>query len=128
MIGILIDSKKNEDVDDTKQSGKQKGECELFPCSLSRQSAGSWSLMRGRPILTAQKREGCFALSPKVQGGAVCRSFPDTARVGEISRFCELYTGEEGGRPLVPQPGEEEVSCENMDFHHLRQLGSHGEV
>ncbi|KRY62625.1 hypothetical protein T4A_6970, partial [Trichinella pseudospiralis] len=26
---------------------------------------------------------------------------------------------------LVPQPGEEEVSCENMDFHHLRRLGSH---
>ncbi|KRY43769.1 hypothetical protein T4D_10127, partial [Trichinella pseudospiralis] len=26
---------------------------------------------------------------------------------------------------LVPQPGEEEVSFENMDFHHLRRLGSH---
>ncbi|KRZ12383.1 hypothetical protein T11_2488 [Trichinella zimbabwensis] len=58
MIGILIDSKKNEDADDTKQSGKQR----------------------------------------------------------------------EGGRPLVPQPCEEEVSCENMDFHHLRQLAPHGGV
>ncbi|KRZ76648.1 hypothetical protein T10_1527 [Trichinella papuae] len=43
----------------------------LFACSLSRQSAGSWSLKRVRPMLSAQKREGCFALSPKVQGGAI---------------------------------------------------------
>ncbi|KRY05466.1 hypothetical protein T12_6317 [Trichinella patagoniensis] len=35
-----------------------------------------------------------------------------------------LLGSEQGGRPLVPQPGEEEVSCENMDFDHLRWLGS----
>ncbi|KRX52077.1 hypothetical protein T12_7716, partial [Trichinella patagoniensis] len=35
-----------------------------------------------------------------------------------------LLGSEQGGRPLVPQPGEEEVSCENMDFDHLRCLGS----
>ncbi|KRX31080.1 hypothetical protein T06_3476 [Trichinella sp. T6] len=35
-----------------------------------------------------------------------------------------LLGSEQGGRPLVPQPGEEMVSCENMDFDHLRWLGS----
>ncbi|XP_003371956.1 conserved hypothetical protein, partial [Trichinella spiralis] len=35
-----------------------------------------------------------------------------------------LLESEQGGRPLVPQPGEEEVSFENMDFDHLIRLGS----
>ncbi|KRZ73443.1 hypothetical protein T10_5999 [Trichinella papuae] len=32
------------------------GECELFPCSLSRKSADFWILKRGKPIPSAQKR------------------------------------------------------------------------
>ncbi|KRY84115.1 hypothetical protein T4C_10447 [Trichinella pseudospiralis] len=38
------------------KAGGDKGEFEFFPCTLSRPSAGFWSLKRGKPMLSAQKR------------------------------------------------------------------------
>ncbi|KRZ01486.1 hypothetical protein T11_803 [Trichinella zimbabwensis] len=48
------------------------------------------------------------------------------ARVDDV--FDPIAWTYQGGRHLVPQPGEEEVSCKNMDFHHLRRFGSHHAV
>ncbi|KRX87057.1 hypothetical protein T4E_2851 [Trichinella pseudospiralis] len=78
-----------------------KGECEIFPCSLSRRSAEFWSLngeslcRRGGETLLLWHpwKRGVLVLFcsfPKFRGGAVCCSFPHTAAVGEILRFWEL--------------------------------------
>ncbi|KRZ06278.1 hypothetical protein T11_2162 [Trichinella zimbabwensis] len=51
-----------------------KGEVELFPCSLDRKSAGFWIMKRGKPILTAKKRKikksfGCGGDPPAWHSG-----------------------------------------------------------
>ncbi|KRX23503.1 hypothetical protein T07_821, partial [Trichinella nelsoni] len=33
-----------------------KGECEIFPCCLGRQSTGFWILKRGKSMLISRKR------------------------------------------------------------------------
>ncbi|KRZ01961.1 hypothetical protein T4B_3168 [Trichinella pseudospiralis] len=65
MIGILIALKKNEDADETKQSGKQK----------RRRGGRSETLLLCPPPGTREGlalfrsiQEGCFALNAKVQG------------------------------------------------------------
>ncbi|KRZ15626.1 hypothetical protein T4B_11726 [Trichinella pseudospiralis] len=110
-----------------------KGECEIFPCSLSRRSAEFWSLngeslcrrggetlllwhpwKRGVLVLFCSLQMKGDVAFPKFRGGAVCCSFPHTAAVE--------YFGCGGDQPAQPSGTPADHHCPTTcTFHFLNQ-------